>query len=134
MLDIVIIFLYNVNAENMREDLGMALITGQILNGRYRVVKRIAEGGYGAVYRAWDLSLNMPCALKENLDTHEAVQEQFFKEASLLAGLRHPHLPRVTDYFAQQGFGQFLVMDFVDGQDLDQLLDEQKGPLPFEYI
>ncbi len=76
----------------------------------------------------------MPCALKENLDTHEAVQEQFFKEASLLAGLRHPHLPRVTDYFAQQGFGQFLVMDFVDGQDLDQLLEDQKGPLPFEYI
>jgi hypothetical protein len=38
-----------------------------------------------------DLSLNMPCALKENLDTHEAVQEQFL-EASLLAGLRHPHL------------------------------------------
>ncbi len=35
----------------------MALITGQIINGRYRIVKRIAEGGYGAVYRAWDLSL-----------------------------------------------------------------------------
>jgi formylglycine-generating enzyme required for sulfatase activity len=110
----------------------MALATGQILNNRYRIVKRIAEGGFGAVYRAWDMNLNLACALKENLDTHEAVKEQFFKEATILAGLRHPNLPRVTDHFALPGFGQFLAMDFVEGQDLQEMLDERDGPLPYE--
>ena len=46
----------------------MPLNTGQVLNNRYRVVKLLGQGGFGAVYRAWDLTFNLPCALKENLE------------------------------------------------------------------
>ncbi len=78
----------------------MALQTGTILHNRYRIVKLLGQGGFGAVYRAWDTTLNVPCALKENLDASPAAQNQFMREASILASLRHPNLPRVTDYFS----------------------------------
>jgi len=47
----------------------MALQTGQILNHRYRIVQLLCEGGFGAVYKAWDLNMESPCAVKENFDT-----------------------------------------------------------------
>ncbi|MBE2197259.1 MAG: hypothetical protein IAE79_01535, partial [Anaerolinea sp.] len=47
----------------------MPLTTGQTLNNRYRIVRLIGQGGFGAVYRAWDTAVNQPIALKENLDT-----------------------------------------------------------------
>lgn len=112
----------------------MALETGQILNGRYRIVKKLAEGGYGAVYRAWDLNLNMPCALKENLASYAVNIEQFSQEAKVLANLHHPHLPRVTDYFIIPDQGQYLVMDYIEGEDLQQLIERAGGPLPVEAV
>lgn len=107
----------------------MTFNTGQILNNRYRVVKHLAQGGFGAVYRAWDMNLKVPCAIKENPSSQEALQEQFIQEASILATLRHPNLPRVTDFFSIPGMGQYLVMDFIEGKDLQEVLDEQ-GSLP----
>lgn len=103
--------------------------TGQILNNRYRLVNLLGQGGFGAVYRAWDLSLKTPCAVKRNFDTTPEAQIQFEREAHLLATLHHPNLPRVTDYFTIPGLGQFLVMDFVDGEDLQNKLS-QAAPLP----
>ena len=108
----------------------MPLQPGQILNNRYRIVKLIASGGFGTVYRAWDMNLNKPCALKENLDPSAAVQNQFMQEASILASLIHPNLPRVIDYFNQPGQGQFLVMDFVEGEDLETIRTQTGGALP----
>jgi formylglycine-generating enzyme required for sulfatase activity len=107
----------------------MPLHTSQILKDRYRVVRPIGQGGFGTVYRAWDINLNIPCALKENLDTSEDAQRQFQREASLLATLRHPNLPRVTDHFFISGQGQYLVMDFIEGQSLAQLLEQQASPV-----
>jgi len=107
----------------------MALSPGQILHNRYRIAKLIGQGGFGAVYRAWDTALNQPCAIKENLDTSAAAQRQFQREASMLAGLRHPNLPRVTDHFFIPGQGQYLVMDFVEGQSLDTMLTQRGQPL-----
>mgnify|MGYP001560594111 CR=1 FL=1 len=52
------------------------------------------------------------------------------REATLLASLRHPNLPRVTDHFVIGGQGQYLVMDFVPGEDLKQRLEKNGGPLP----
>lgn len=108
----------------------MALNTGQILHSRYRIVKRLGEGGFGAVYRAWDINLNGPCAIKENFDASPAAYSQFAREASLLYNLRHPNLPRVIDHFSVPGQGQYLVMDYIDGEDLQHKIDQAAGPLP----
>lgn len=108
----------------------MALQPGAMLNNRYRIVKLLGQGGFGAVYRAWDSNLNRPCAVKENLGTSPEEQRQFNREASLLANTSHPNLPRVTDYFVIQGQGQYLVMDYVEGRDLQEILAETGGPLP----
>lgn len=108
----------------------MPLTTGQVLQNRYRIAKLIGQGGFGAVYRAWDINLNGPCALKENLDTSPEAQKQFQLEASLLSRLRHLNLPRVTDHFFLPGQGQYLAMDYVEGENLDSLL--QKRGRPFD--
>jgi len=107
----------------------MALATGTVLINRYRIVKRVGQGGFGAVYRAWDLSLLQPVALKENSGGGMEAQRQFEREAQLLAGLRHANLPRVIDHFVLPGQGQYLVMDFVEGKSLSDLLVERGGPL-----
>jgi serine/threonine protein kinase len=112
--------------------MNMAHTTGQILDDRYRIVKRLAEGGFGAVYRAWDTNLDRPCAIKENLVLSPEARRQFLREAQLLSNLSHPNLPRVTDHFEIPDSGQYLVMDFVEGQDLAEMLDRNHGPLPVD--
>jgi serine/threonine protein kinase len=107
----------------------VTLNSGDILFNRYRIVHLVGQGGFGAVYRAWDLSLKVPVAVKENLDTSAEAQRQFEHEAQLLAPLRHPNLPRVSDHFFVPGQGQYLVMDFVEGKSLEALLAERGGPL-----
>ncbi len=107
----------------------MPLQTGQVLNNRYRIVKLLGEGGFGAVYRSWDSNLNRPSAVKENKDTSPEAQRQFTREATVLANLSHPNLPRVTDHFILPGQGQYLVMDYVEGDDLASLV-RQRGPVP----
>jgi hypothetical protein len=105
------------------------LEAGKVLQERYRIVSVLGRGGFGAVYRAWDERLNKAVALKENLETTPEAQRQFSREALVLANLYHPNLPRVTDHFTLQGQGQYLVMDFVEGEDLAKLLGHQK-PIP----
>jgi Tol biopolymer transport system component len=107
----------------------MPLQTGQVLEQRYRIEALLGQGGMGAVYRAVDLKFNTPVALKENLTVTPDSQRQFTREAGLLHQLRHPNLPRVTDHFTIAGQGQYLVMDYVEGEDLKGLLVRQ-GPLP----
>jgi serine/threonine protein kinase len=107
----------------------MTLSVGQVVDNRYRIVKLLGQGGFGAVYQAWDTRLERLCALKENLDPTPEVERQFGKEATILANLNHPNLPRVIDHFTVAGQGQYLVMDYVEGEDLQQMLD-RRGPLP----
>lgn len=109
----------------------MPLQTGQLLNNRYRIVKLLGQGGFGAVYRSWDANLNRPCAVKENLDVSPEAQRQFTREATILANLTHPNLPRVTDHFILPGQGQYLVMDFVEGEDLASII-RQRGKVPVD--
>jgi serine/threonine protein kinase len=112
----------------VKEDFAM-LTQGQVLQQRYRVIKLLGQGGMGAVYRGWDLRLERSCALKENLDVSSEAQRQFGREAAMLSNASHPNLPRVTDYFTVPGQGQYLVMDFVEGEDLQEMLD-RRGSLP----
>ncbi|MFM8319806.1 MAG: protein kinase domain-containing protein, partial [Chloroflexota bacterium] len=98
---------------------------GSILEGRYRIEHELGRGGFGAVYKAWDLRLSKAVAVKENLDASVEAQRQFTREATVLANLSHQNLPRVIDHFTLNGMGQYLVMDFVDGEDLNSLVGRQ---------
>jgi serine/threonine-protein kinase len=95
----------------------MTLQQGYILHNRYRIEGQLGKGGMGAVYLAQDLTLQIQVAVKENLNPSPEAERQFKREASLLATLRHPNLPRVTDHFILEG-KQYLVMDYIEGEDL----------------
>jgi Tol biopolymer transport system component len=101
----------------------MTLERGTLLHERYRIVEILGQGGMGSVYRAVDENLGVDVAVKENLFTTDEYSRQFRLEAVILAGLRHPNLPRVSDHFAMGDQGQYLVMDFIEGEDLRQRME-----------
>lgn len=112
----------------------VALLTPPMLvHDRYRIVRLIGKGGMGAVYEAVDQRLNATVAVKQRLMRDAYVDLVFRQEAHLLASLRHPALPRVTDYFTTEQ-GQFLVMEFFAGDDLGMLLKQQDTPFPLEQV
>ncbi|MCS7251990.1 MAG: serine/threonine protein kinase [Thermoflexus sp.] len=106
---------------------------GTLLHGRYKILRPIGRGGMGAVYEAEDTLLEgRRCAIKEILFSFEAdptyreqLRLQFYREASVLARLDHPNLPKVSDYFSE-GDRDYLVMDFVPGRDLREIIDAAK--------
>jgi eukaryotic-like serine/threonine-protein kinase len=114
------------------------LKAGEVLRGRYRISRIIGQGGMGSIYLSDDLRLEgRQCALKEvehdrSLSTEmlKQTREQFFREATVLARLDHPNLPKVSDFFSIGG-RDYLVMDYVPGKDLRTLMNEarQKGAL-----
>ena len=104
-----------------------------ILQGRYEILRPIGRGGMGAVYKANDMRLRCVVALKETLVNGDAARKAFEREAQLLAGLRHPALPKVSDHFTEDD-GQFLVMDFITGDDLATLLAKRGGPFEAAHV
>jgi hypothetical protein len=78
----------------------MTLDAGSLLYNRYRVLAELGRGGMGVVYHARDENLGVDVAIKGNLFVSPQFAQQFRREATLLAGLRHPNLPRVTNHFA----------------------------------
>ncbi|MFZ6026609.1 MAG: protein kinase domain-containing protein [Chloroflexota bacterium] len=111
----------------------MTLERGYLLNKRYRIVEILGQGGMAAVYRAVDENLGVDVAVKENLFTTEEYARQFRLEAVILASLRQPNLPRVTDHFVIDQQGQYLVMDYIEGEDLRQRMD-RLGTLPEDEV
>ena len=87
----------------------------------------------GAVYEAIDQRLDTTVALKETLFAEERLRKQFEREARLLARLHHPALPRVSDHFSE-GDGQFLVMQFIPGDDLSEMMTRKHGPFPVDQV
>jgi Tol biopolymer transport system component/predicted Ser/Thr protein kinase len=110
----------------------MDLPQGTLLYKRYRVERPLGQGGMGAVFLAFDTSLETWVAVKVNRQTTEESAAQFLREAHLLASLRSPNLPRVIDYFILDQ-SQYLVMDFIAGDDLSGLL-RQEGAQPVEKV
>jgi len=111
----------------------MILERDSLLHKRYRIQGNLGQGGMGSVYHAIDENLGMGVAVKENLFTTEEYARQFRLEAVILANIRHPNLPRVSDHFVIAGEGQYLVMDFIDGEDLRQRM-ERVGILPEDEV
>jgi hypothetical protein len=104
-----------------------------VLQGRYRIVRQLGQGGMGAVYEAVDQRLDTTVALKETLFADERLRKQFEREARLLARLHHPALPRVSDHFSEND-GQFLVMQFIPGDDLSEMMNRKRGPFPVDQV
>ena len=100
-----------------------------VLQGRYRIVRQLGQGGMGAVYEAVDLRLDTVVALKETLFTEERLRKQFEREARLLARLHHQALPRVSDHFTENE-GAFLVMQFIPGEDLFEMQGRRGSGFP----
>lgn len=110
----------------------------QILRERYKIIGLIGAGGMGAVYLADDTRLEgRQCAIKETFplprqtpEITQAARKQFYQEASTLARLDHPGLPKVSDYFSIDEH-DYLVMDYVPGQNLLEVVTEAKREARF---
>ena len=111
----------------------LRLPAGTILQNRYRLVRELATGGMGAVFEAIDQRLETTVALKETFSTDDRLRRQFEQEARILAQLHHPSLPRVSEYFCEAGRA-FLVMQFISGPDLAQILAQEPKPFPRNQV
>jgi serine/threonine-protein kinase len=96
------------------------------------IESQLGKGGMGAVYLATDTAVDRKVAVKANTNLTPESQRQFTLEARMLAALRHPNLPLVTDHFVIDDV-QYLVMDYVPGEELLTLLREE-GAQPFDLI
>src|SRR6266545_2250428 len=114
-------------------EIDLMLSPETILQGRYRIVRQLGLGGMGAVYEALDQRLDTVVALKETLFTDEKLRKQFEREARLLARMHHQALPRVSDHF-NEGDGQFLVMQYITGEDLAEMLTQRNSPFSQEEV
>lgn len=105
-----------------------------ILQNRYLVRRELGHGGMGTVYEALDQRLNCVVALKETTaGNSEEARRAFEREASLLGNLRHSALPKVMDYFSE-GESDFLVMEFIPGEDLAAMIDAHGRPFPQSQV
>ena len=104
-----------------------------VLQSRYRIIRQLGQGGMGAVYEAVDERLDTTVALKETLFADERLRKQFEREARLLARMHHPALRRVSDHFSE-GEGQFLIMQFIAGDDLSEMIRRTRGPFPTDQV
>jgi len=107
--------------------------SGAFLQQRYRIDKQIGQGGMGAVYLATDERFNSTVAIKETLCMNDSFRKALEREARLLNSLKHSALPRVSDHFLEDD-GQFLVMEYIPGDDLMQTLERQGKPFPYEQV
>jgi outer membrane protein assembly factor BamB/predicted Ser/Thr protein kinase len=115
---------------------------GAILQDRYEILKVLGLGGMGAVYQARDLRFTgvaRLCALKEMTCTTPDPQvrrlaiQNFEREANILASLNHPAIPKIYDYFTE-GTRSYLVLEFIEGEDLEALMGDTEKMLPQERV
>src|SRR5260221_1091435 len=105
----------------------------EVLRDGYKITAYVGQGGMGSIYQADDLRLEgRLCAIKEVQndvslapEAQQQARDQFYREPSILARLDHPSLPKVSDFFSI-GERDYLVMDFVPGRDLKQIMNEAK--------
>jgi serine/threonine protein kinase len=107
--------------------------TGKFLQQRYKIDRQIGQGGMGAVYIATDERFGSRVAIKETLFMDDNFRKAIEREARLLNSLKHSVLPRVTDHFEEDN-GQFLVMEYIAGDDVAGVLENQGKPFPVETV
>jgi serine/threonine protein kinase len=107
-------------------------LLGQTLAGRYRIVRKVGEGGMGIVYEAVHVIIEKRVALKvlrEDFSHREDVVERFRQEAKSASRIGHEHIVDISDFGVTSGGAHFFVMEFLQGNDLGHEL-ERRGPLP----
>jgi len=111
----------------------MSLPEGTILDNRYRVIRPLGEGGFGAAYLVEDRRLERRCVAKASTAHDATHHEQFEQEARILAALEHPNLPDVYDYFFDCGC-PYLIMQYVEGVTLDRLKEGRSAPFEVRRV
>ncbi len=117
--------------QDLASGTGGRFIPGAVLASRYRIIGMLGRGGMGEVYRADDLKLSQPVALKflpENLAGDRDMLARFHKEVRIARQISHPNICRVFDIGEVEGH-HFLSMEYIDGEDLASLL-RRIGRLP----
>src|SRR6266571_2746061 len=119
----------------------MPLPIGTVLDGKFKIVQVLGEGGMGTVYKVElvgrpgyyravkELLINLNTSAEER----RSAIERFDKEIDLLFSLKHPHIPSFLLSFQERG-NYYFVMEFVPGQSLDKMLEKNKGPLNEEDV
>jgi hypothetical protein len=105
---------------------GMSI--GAVVDNKYRVDAVIGQGGMGAVFRAWDLRLERPVAIKvvrADLIADPDSRARFRRESQIVARLQHPAIVTVFDYGTLPDGAAYLVMEFVPGEDLRHLMKRE---------
>jgi len=129
----------NFNQNSQPED---QLRSGSVLINRYLIQEVIGVGGMGSVYRARDLhfpNVVKLVAVKEMINqardeqVRQTIIQNFEREANILATLSHPSIPRIFDYFSHDQ-RSYLVEEFINGRDLEDILNASPGPLPEEQV
>lgn len=111
---------------------------GYVLAGRYEIIRQIGEGGMSIVYLAMDDTLHKQWAVKEFKQTGARVKDEQFRknliaEAELMKNLDNPALPRIVDIIEADNT-VFIVMDYIEGQDLGSLVRNSKRLLSEEEV
>src|SRR3982750_2825514 len=111
-----------------------ALAQNTLIQNRYLVVHLIGKGGMGEVYLAVDQRLGSAVALKRTFFAgDEMLGTAFEREARILARMRHPALPKVSDHFTENQ-EQYLVMEHISGDDLAKRLEIAQKPFPVSWV
>jgi tRNA A-37 threonylcarbamoyl transferase component Bud32 len=112
-------------------------LIGRLIGGKFRIESLLGAGGMGNVYRAEQLSLSKPVAVKilhHDLMTDETVVKRFEREARSASRLDHPNLVRIIDFGRDTDTGVlFIAMELLSGRDLGQVI-AQDGPMPLHRI
>ncbi|HET8846477.1 MAG TPA: serine/threonine-protein kinase, partial [Ktedonobacteraceae bacterium] len=115
--------------------------SGEMLKQRYRILARIGQGGFGAVYKAEDSALGQRLVAVKEMSPRNLSEEEreeavasFKREALILAGLRHEHLPRIYEQFSENDHW-YLVMDYIEGETLEERFAKSRnGSLPLVMV
>ncbi|MBL8972646.1 MAG: serine/threonine protein kinase, partial [Myxococcales bacterium] len=118
-----------------RPDPAVDPLLGTTLADRYRIDRRLGAGGMGAVYAGFHLALNKRVALKviqPRLGADPTIAQRFVQEAHAASAIGHEHIVHITD-LGTEGGTAFLVMEYLDGEDLAETL-RREGPLPWQRV
>jgi serine/threonine protein kinase len=116
------------------------LPVGTILINRYEIKKAIKAGGMGAVYLGYDVYDDRICAIKqmfiyeENKEINDYITKRFLDEARLMSELDHPSIPKVTDFFNENTYNYYMIMDYIEGCDLYTYVTEHKLNISEEIV
>ncbi|OZG66657.1 serine-threonine protein kinase [Bifidobacterium hapali] len=114
----------------------MKLIEGQLIHRRYRLDRRLAQGGMGEVWKAYDIQLNRPVAIKalrSDQSNMESKLQRLRAEAHNSANLAHPNIAALFEYYEHDGIG-FLIMEYVPSKSLADLYHERGAIPPTELL